>query len=155
MRDNISTRNPDTVLKVFNLFVETAHAVLKDADSHLYRGAGISAGKFVVLMVLASSGGTMTAAKLAERSSTKPHNITKLVDRMKRDGLVAAERRDVDRRFVYIQLTDKGRGVIAKAMPAARETVARIMASISEPDLAVLERLLSVLKQNTRSGSVK
>ena len=88
MRDIFAAVNPSTSLRVFNLFVETAHAVLKDADNHLNKAAGLSASKFVVLMVLAFSEGTMTAAKLAERTGTKPHNITKLIERMKRDGLI-------------------------------------------------------------------
>lgn len=155
MKDIFATADPITPLKVFNLFIETAHAVLKDADSHLDKAAGLSAGKFVILMVLAFSEGTMTAAKLAERTGTKPHNITKLIERMKQDGLVTTERSGIDRRFVYISLTDGGRSIINQAMPAARETVARVMASISEPDLAVLERLLRVLKQNARGGSAK
>lgn len=155
MQDIVTTGDPSTALTVFNLFIQTAHAVLKDADRHLHKAAGLSAGKFGVLLVLSASGGIMTAAKLAERTGTRPHNITVLIERMKRDALVTTERRDVDRRFVYIRLTDKGRSVLAQAMPTAREVVARVMTSISEPDLAVLERLLAVLKQNTCRGSSK
>ncbi len=155
MRDIGTTNKPDKTLKVFNLLMEMAHAVLKDADRHLHKAAGLSSGKFVVLVVLSASGGIMTAAKLAERTGTRPHNITVLIERMKLDGLVATERNDVDRRFVHIRLSAKGRSVLAHAMPAAREVVARVMTSISEPDLTVLERLLTVLKQNTCRDSSK
>ncbi len=39
---------PGRALRVFNLFLETAHAVLEGANSNLNKAAGLSAGKFVV-----------------------------------------------------------------------------------------------------------
>jgi DNA-binding MarR family transcriptional regulator len=144
----IFTGKSKMAIKVFNLCIETANAVLKNDDKNLKQAVGLSASQFVVLLVLSSSGGSLTSAKLAQRTGTRPHNITTLVDRMKRDGLVATERGEIDRRFVHIHLTDKGRSVLDKARPAARETVARIFATLAETDLAVLEKLLTVLRRN-------
>jgi len=144
------SRSSQAALKVFMLFVETAHAVLKDADKLLHQAVGLSTGQFVVLMVLSYSGGTITSAKLAERTGTRPHNITTLVDRMELNGLVATERRETDRRFVYIMLTDKGRSVLEKAMPAARKVVAKATTTLAEPELAELERFLITIKQNVK-----
>ena len=143
----------DTGLRAFILFVQTAWAVMKYAGGQLYRKARLSVVKLVVLRVLASSSSrAMTPSEIAEWTQTERHNITALVGRMKRDGLVITERNKRDKRFVNISLTDKGREVLTQAMPVAREIVNQVMLSISEGDAVVLEKLLRVLRQNAHDG---
>jgi DNA-binding MarR family transcriptional regulator len=76
------------------------------------------------------------------------HNMTTLVERLKRDGLVTAERDNRDKRFVNVTLTDKGREVVSQATPVARDIVNQVMSSICEGDAALTEKLLRVLRQN-------
>ena len=148
MQNNNTTDTRNLAVRVFNLFYETAHSVVRETDNQLHKAVGLSASKFFVLMVLSANKGVMPAAKLAEWTNTRPHNITTLVDRMKKDGLVATERSEVDRRSVLIRLTDKGRSVLAQGMPAAREIVARFTDSMSEQELVASEKLLNKVKQN-------
>ncbi len=148
----IDVEHEDAVLRTFILFVQTARAVLKYADAHLYRKAHLSTIKLIVLRVLASNNGVMTPSEVAEWTQTERHNITALVDRMRRDGLVTTERNSSDKRLVNITLTDKGRDVLSRAMLVAREVVDRVMLSISEDDAALLEKQLRVLRQNAYDG---
>jgi len=131
--------------------VQTAYAVLKYGDAHFYRKARLSVIKFIVLQALAING-TMTLSEIAKWTHRERHNITTLVERLKRDGLVIAERDNRDKRFVNVTLTDKGRGVVSKATPVARDIVRQVMLSISEGDAALIEKLLRVLRQNAHDG---
>ncbi len=142
----------DIVLNTFTLFVQTADVVLKYADAHFYRKAHLSIIKHMVLQILATNGGTMTPSEIAKWTFRERHNITTLVDRLKRDGLVRIEHNDTDRRFVNIILTDKGREVLMQSMPVAREIVNQVMLSIAEGDVALLEKSLRVLRQNAHDG---
>ena len=148
----IDVDHKDTVLRTFILFVQTARAVLKYADTHFYREARLSVIKFIVLQALATNGGSMTPSKIAEWTHTERHNVTTLVDRLKQDGLVRAKRHNRDKRSVSIILTDKGREVLSQAMPVAREIVHQVMVSIGEGDSALLEEPLRVLRQNAYDG---
>ena len=148
----IDVDHEDAVLRTFILFVQTARAVLKYADAHLYRKARLSTVKLIALRALASSGGTMTPSQIAEWTQTERHNITALIDRMRQDGLVTAERNNRDRRLVNVALTDKGRESLSRAMPVAREVVNQAMSSIAEGDAAQLEKALRVLRQNAHDG---
>ena len=112
----IDVDHEDSILRAFILFVQTAREVLKYADTHLYRKARLSTIKLIALRALASNNGVMTPSEMAEWTQTEPHNITTLVDRMRRDGLVTAERSSSDKRFVNITLTDKGREVLSRAI---------------------------------------
>ena len=142
----------DDVLRTFILFVQTARQVLKYADSHLYREASLSVVKLITLRALASNNGVMTPSELAKWTQTERHNITALVNRMGRDGLVIAERNSSDKRVVNITLTDQGREVLSQAMPEARKVVNQVMASITESDAIPLEKMLRVLRQNAHDG---
>ena len=148
----IDVDHEDTVLRTFILFVQTAQAVLKYADAHLYRKAGLSIVKLIVLRALASNNRVMTPSEIAEWTQTERHNITALVGRMSRDGLVTAERNSSDKRLVNITLTDEGREALNRAMPVAREIVDQVMLSIDEGNAALLEKYLRTLRQNAYDG---
>ena len=148
----IDVDHKDTVLRTFILFVQTARAVLKYADTQLYRKARLSIIKLIVLRVLASNNGVMTPSELAEWTHTERNNITALINRMKKDGLVTAERNSSNKRLVNITLTDKGREVLSQTMPVAREIVNNVMSSITESDAASFEKPLRTLRQNAHSG---
>ena len=139
-------------LRTFILFVQTADAVLKYADAHFYRKARLSVIRHVVLQILATNGGTMTPSQIAEWTFRERHNITTLVDRLKRDGLVRTERRKRDKRFVNVTLTAKGRKVLEQSTPVARDIVNRVMLSIGEGDAVGLEKALRVLRKNARDA---
>ena len=148
----IDVEHEDAVLRTFILFVQTAQAVLKYADAHLYRKARLSTIKLIVLLGLASNNGVMTPSEIAEWTQTERHNITALVKRMGRDGIVTTERNSSDKRRVNVTLTDKGREVLSQAMPVAKEVVSQVMLSITEGDVVRLEKSLRVLRQNAHDA---
>ena len=148
----IDVNHHDIILRTFILFVQTAYAALKYADAHFYRKARLSVIKFIVLQALAINGGTMTLSEIAEWTHKERHNITTLVERLKRDGLVTAEHDNRDKRFVNVTLTDKGREVVSQSTPVARDIVKQVMLSISEGDAVLLEKSLRILRQNAHDG---
>jgi DNA-binding MarR family transcriptional regulator len=105
------------------------------------------------MRALASSKGVLTPSELAEWTQTERHNITTLVERMKRDGLIRTGRNTRNRRFVNISLTDKGREILMEAMLTAREIVDQIMSSIGDDDALLLEKSLKTMRQNALQGS--
>ena len=148
----INVEHKDAILKTFILFIQTAREVLKYTDAHLYRKVRLSIIKLIVLRVLASSGGCMRPSELAKWTQTERHNITALIDRMKQEGLIKTERDTRDKRIVNVTMTDKGREVLRQAMPVAREIVDQVMLSITESDVALLEKTLRALRQNADRG---
>ena len=148
----IAVDHEDAVRRTFILFVQTAPAVLKYTDTHLYRKARISTIRLIALRALASNNGVMTPSEIAEWTQTEPHNITALISRMRRDGLVTAERNSSNKRLGNITLMDKGREMLNRAMPVAKEIVDQVMSSIDEGDAALLEKYLRTLRQNAHQG---
>ena len=144
----------DPVLNAYMLFVQTADAVDKYADASFYQKAGLSTAKFVVLQVLAFNKGSMTPSQIAHWTLRERHNITTLVDRMQKDGLVRTERNVRDKRFVSVMLTDEGRETLTRAAPVAREIVSRVMSSVGERSVVQLMKSLNILRQNAHEGLI-
>ncbi len=140
------------ILRTFILFVQAADTTMKYANTHFYRKEGLSVIKVIVLRVLAANGGTMKPSEIAEWTFRERHNITTLVGRLERDGLVRVKRNDRDKRFVNVTLTAKGRKVLKQTTPIANEIVNRVMLSISEADAVRLEKSLIVLRQNAHDA---
>ena len=148
----IDVNHDDTILRTFILFVQTARAVMKYADTDLRKRACLSTVKLIVLKTLASNNRAMTPSEIAEWTQTERHNITTLINRMRRDGLVKAESNSSNKRLVDITLTDKGREALNRCMPIAKEIVDQVMLSIDEGDAALLEKYLQTLRQNAYGG---
>ena len=94
----------------------------------------------------------MKPSEIADWTSKERHNVTTLTRRLERDGLVKIKQNERDKRFVNINLTDKGRQVLAQIVPAAQEIVNHVMLSISEGDAVRLEKLLEVMRRNAHNG---
>jgi hypothetical protein len=66
--------------------------------------------------------------------------------------IIAGLYNQVNRRFVNVSLTYKGREVLMQAMLVAREIVDQVMSSISVDDALQLEKSLRALRQNAHHG---
>jgi len=147
---NLKLENP--VYNAFMLFMQTTSAIQKLSDSTLYKRVGLSTSKYAVLQILSISNGTMTPSEIARWILRERHNITTLVSRMKREGLVEVEPSTTDRRSVNIIITEKGKKKLEAAQPVAREIVERVMTSMGERNINSLTKSLGILRQNAHNG---
>jgi DNA-binding MarR family transcriptional regulator len=94
-----------------------AHACLaRSLDSELERAHGLPMTSYEVLHHLEeASGGRMRMCELAEQAQLSRSGLTRLVDRMERDGLVERCSCDHDARGSYACLTAVGRERLQEA----------------------------------------
>lgn len=113
----------------------------------IVKSRGISVLEWRVLGQLSS--GPETVSTLAEMALSKQPTLTKVLDRMVKDGLVSRLEDAADRRRVYIRLTDKGRALAAELVPLAREHEGRVLAGYGQREAASLKRALKTLIART------
>lgn len=130
------------------LFMQIAHATQQYSDNRLQRSNHLKTATYVALKGLIASGGVMSHTKLAEWTNTRKHNITGLVDRMKKAGFVTTQRSETDRRLVKIEVTDKGRKLYRNAGTVARDIMKQSMHGLAQNDVLQLEKLLGTMKKN-------
>lgn len=142
----------DPVTSAFIVFHQTARVVQKYGDAYFYHKLGLSVIQFVILDALDINNGVMTPSDIARWTQTERNNITTLVSRLKRDGLVEVEKNRLDKRSVSVILTDKGRKSLGQARPVSAEIISTVMSSITEADAVSLEKFLMVVRKNTLTG---
>ena len=86
-------------------------AMFKQAD-RFFASHGLTPSQFDLLSALFEEG-AIPLNRLSERLCCACSNVTGLVDRLERDGLVRRERSLEDRRVILLSLTDKGRELLA------------------------------------------
>jgi MarR family transcriptional regulator, organic hydroperoxide resistance regulator len=106
-----------------------------------------------VWRVLASLSGSKgeTVTGLAEVCLLQQPTMTKLLDRMVRDGMVTRSQDARDRRVVRVALTPKGEALAGELIAAARKHEATVLARFPEMEAMDMKGVLrSVLERETK-----
>jgi MarR family 2-MHQ and catechol resistance regulon transcriptional repressor len=104
--------------------------------------SGLTEPQFNVLMELASNDGRLPQCELARRLLRSPANVTALIDRMERDGLVRRTRGERDRRTVISEITEPGWDALGAATPAVFGVERHILSDLSAAERGQLAELL-------------
>jgi DNA-binding MarR family transcriptional regulator len=131
-----------------------AHATLMRAlDSDLRTKTGSGLNDFDVLATLGGAGGTLRMADLAERAYSSRSGMTRRIDRLEEDGLVARVQTDQDGRGVVVMLTEAGTERMAELAAAHLRDVRNLFANrLEASELAALEALLKKVAVETSFG---
>jgi DNA-binding MarR family transcriptional regulator len=101
-------------------------AVVRILEAELEAEQGLSLPAYEVLSHLSEApDNRMRMSDLATCAVLTPSGLTRLVDKLSRDGLVERARCTADARVVYAVLTEAGRRRLAAAYPAHLEGVRR------------------------------
>ncbi|MDB4873305.1 MAG: YceI family protein [Gemmatimonadales bacterium] len=114
------------------------------------RGWGLSVAQFDMLAQVGAAEGA-TQQQVAEALLVTKGNICQLVDRMERDGLL---RRCQAGRTNQLFLTEAGRNLYNKVIPAQEALITRVFSALSNDDQAQLQLLLRTVDHSLRNFSL-
>jgi DNA-binding MarR family transcriptional regulator len=140
-------RPDDEKFRAWPLFLE-AHALLLDLlEQELRASGGPPLSWYDVLVQLAMSPeGRLTMKQLSASVLLSKSGVTRLVDRMEREGLVERDACPSDRRIVYAKLTPKGRATFKKVAPGHVDSVRRhFVDRLSDGEARMLTQALAKL----------
>ena len=105
-----------------------AHAALtRSLDAELTREHDLPLSSYEVLLFLNDSeDGRMRMSELADSVLLSRSGLTRLVDRLERQGLLRRERCTSDARGLFAEITDEGRGLFAEARKTHLDGVRRL-----------------------------
>lgn len=92
-----------------------------------------------------------TLAELSRALLVTAGNVTGLVDRAERDGLVARRADRGDRRVTRVHLTEEGRATLRAALPVHHQTVSAMLGALDPVERRELGRLLGKLRDALRA----
>jgi DNA-binding MarR family transcriptional regulator len=101
--------------------------------------------------------GSTNSGKLAAALGVTPTNVTGIIDRLVKQGLVSRTEDIQDRRMLLLQATAKGEGLVAKLRERRRGYLSEVLARLSVDELATLARGLNSLAKATeaREGEIR
>lgn len=139
-------RDVETSRAVVRL-IGTAVRITRALDEAL-SSAGLSVRRFMVLMELASApDGTLSLTQLMVRSQSSAPNMSALISRMERAGLVRKQRPANDQRLVTVAITESGWDRLGEGAPLLIAEEKRLARPLSRAQLRELTRLLAKLSR--------
>jgi DNA-binding MarR family transcriptional regulator len=143
----VATRAHEAVLGIF----VTASLLGKEADRVL-QPLGLTQAQFDILMLLAyqTTDGSADQTTLGKMLVVNRSNVTGLVDRMERDGLVTRVGDPADRRMKRVRMTPAAASLLEKAEKTYAARTREIVAGLTPANLATLCRHLEAVRTALR-----
>lgn len=132
-----------TSLKLWLQMVRSTKMLEREANAMMRDTYGQSLTRFDVMSQLfRAKDQCLTVGKLASQLIASNGNITGLIDRMEKEGLVAREYNESDRRSIEIRLTVKGTDLFEQMAEHHAEWISeRLSAVPKKSQSALLEQL--------------
>ena len=132
--------------RVFLALLKTADALGQEAEQ-LIRAANLTGTQYNVLRILRGAGPEGLACRgIGDRMITHDPDITRLLDRLEKRGLIARERQKDDRRVVKTRITPKGLELLKPLDQPIRELHKRQFRHMAGARLKTLYSLLEEIR---------
>lgn len=128
------------------LNIKRLGGIAADNSAELFNECSATWVQFGVLRNIAQDGSTMTHLK--QSVSCAASNMTTLVKRMERDGLVRTERNPADLRETKVFITAYGQAVFRSMEPLYRQFLSGLCRGLDEEEQLQLNTLLQRLIRN-------
>jgi MarR family 2-MHQ and catechol resistance regulon transcriptional repressor len=128
----------------------TASCLRKKAG-HFLQPFGLTDVQFNLMMLLQHQTGhdePLAQSRLSDMMLVNRANITSLIDRMEKAGLVIRTSSPSDRRYNIIVLTPYGKKLLSKIEPLYAKEVKRIMGVLLEDNQKQLIKMLEKIRSN-------
>lgn len=113
--------------------------------AELFKSSGITWTQYNALRILrGAGGGPLSCGEIGERMITRDSDMTRLLDRLEKQGLVDRARDEQDRRVVKTRITEQGLAVLADLDEPIAELHRRQLGHLGETKL---RQLLSLLEE--------
>ena len=144
MSDHKYTERQRESLKLWIELIRYSSKLEQIIDDNLRQNFGQNISRFDVLSQLERENGNgLTVGELAQRLIASKGNITGLLDRMKKDGLVSRAEKPEDRRSFQINITKKGLKLFNKMADSNAKWVAQSFRSIELKSMKEITHFLS------------
>lgn len=141
------TRRPATLEESVFVSLQRTADVLLRKTAEVLKLAGISPTQYNVLRILRGSPDGLPCGEIGSRMLTRDPDITRLLDRMERRGLIARCRESKDRRLVLTRITPEGLRSLAELDEPVAASHRNGLGHLGMERLRTLLKLLEVARE--------
>ena len=143
-------KNPliDEDVRLLTALHHTTIAIIRAREKELSQ-YGLTYMQVAVLFTIQAVGDKTTPAEISRRLFREPHSVSGLVSRMEKAGLVKKDK-DLDRKnLIRVTMTDKGKEAYTQS--TKKDSIRRIMSSLSKEERKLLKSYLKTLQKKALS----
>lgn len=149
----MSSPSPER-LRAWRLFFETALALIDVLDNNFEHDSGFPVQWYDVLVHIEDAPEGLRMNDIAGRILYSKSGLTRVVDRMEKEGLVRRVVPENDRRSIFVVQTDKGREAMTRARRQHHDWIAEHFSRpLADTDIKALTRALE--KLNAHMGTLR
>ena len=139
--------------EVFLALQVAAQRVAEPWAHYLKMHGKLTSNQYNVLRILRGAGDrTMTCGEVAERMIARDPDVTRVIDRLVKNGFVERHADADDRRVVRMRITDEGRAALRTLDHAARTVPFERLRHLNAEQLSALRDLLNLVLAPDASG---
>lgn len=137
-------------LAVWRLFIKAHAHIIERIEQDLANQKRVPLTTYDVLIALFEAPDKkLRIGELLNKVVLSKSGVTRLVDRLEREGLIRREKSDVDKRGAYAALTEAGESELRRAWPVyARGIKQYFVSPLNEKSLQSLGKALETLKND-------
>ena len=122
--------------------------LLSRGVAQLLKTEDLSATQYNVLRILRGSPEGLPCGEIASRMITRDPDITRLLDRLEKRGLISRSRDNKDRRTVMARITPEGLKLLAQLDEPVQEIHRKQLGHLGKNRLGALTQLLRAARAN-------
>lgn len=116
---------------------------------------GVTPAQFNVLRILkGSSPETLTCSDIGDRLLDRTPDVTRLLNRLEKSGLITRARAEHDRRVVHVGISDLGIELLGRMNPVVEQRQSMLMDALSTDEQRALSDLLDRLRVGRQEPAV-
>lgn len=127
------------LLRTADMLTRSAFGVLKAED--------LSSTQYNVLRILRGAPEGLPCGEIASRLITRDPDVTRLLDRMEKRGLISRSRESRDRRMVLARLTPTGLKLVDRLDEPVQKMHRKLLSHLGKERLGALRELLAAARE--------
>ena len=150
-----ATRATKEPLRLWLRALSFASMVERRVRSRLHVDFDVTLPRFDVMAALYDAPAGLSMGEVSRRLMVSNGNVTGIVERLDRDGLVWRRTNPEDRRSQLVRLTDSGRTTFEGMAEAHEGWISAMLSGLSEEEVEQLKYLLGKAKQSVANSDGK
>jgi len=150
--DALAQRPTKELLRLWLRALTLTNMVEQRVRTRLREEFAATLPRFDVMAELYEAPGGLSMGEISRRLMVSNGNVTGIVERLEREGLVRRRTRPEDRRSQLVRLTAAGSTAFESMAGAHEGWIASMLSGLSEEEVEQLNRLLSKAKRSVLDG---
>jgi len=140
-------RRPECIEEVVFLELCRTTDILSRRVSEVLKAEELSPNQYNVLRILRGAPDGLPCGEIGTRMITRDPDITRLLDRLEKRGLIRRSREARDRRMVMASISEAGMDLLARLDEPVREAHRRQLGHLGRERLGALKELLQIARE--------